>query len=237
MRLCFHPDLTTAGDIVELSREETKHLAACRINQGEIVPLFDLNSRLCNAKVIETGLRARLQLQNDPTVAKSSLPEVTLIAAPIKGSRYDLLIGKAQELGCNRLIPAATEHSIARIPDNKLARWNKLVIEAAKQSGRLPLCRIEQPQTLQQAFSNSDKGLKIILDEKQKSLTLFEIMSEHGKIGQVTFAVGPEGGFTREEVARAEKAQFHPAHLGKAILRSETAGIAALAAALLMYDR
>lgn len=237
MRLCFHSGLTVAGDVVELSREETKHLAACRIGSGEIVPLFDIDSRVCNARVIETGTRARLELQDDPTLAKSPLPAVTLMAAPIKGSRFDLLTAKAQELGCNRLVPIQTERSIADISNNKLDRLQKLIIEAAKQSGRLPLCRIEKPVPWQQALYSAGEGLKIILDEQQNDLTLLELLSGHANIKQLTFAIGPEGGFTREEVARAGDAGFIGARFGRAIMRSETAGLAALAAAVLVYDR
>jgi 16S rRNA (uracil1498-N3)-methyltransferase len=159
-----------------------------------------------------------------------SLLDVTLAVGVVKNpSRMDWLIEKCTELGVRKFIPLRSERSVHYTA--KLERWSALALAAMKQSMRCWLPQME-PVAEFKAFIASlpDYDLKIILHETvEPALHLHQVAAHHPEARSVLLLVGPEGGFTDEEVAMAEKAGFHAASLGTRRLRTETAAVAAAA--------
>jgi 16S rRNA (uracil1498-N3)-methyltransferase len=159
---------------------------------------------------------------------------VTLGLGISRGDRMDLTVQKAVELGVNHITPLMTEHCVVQLKGEKrpqrLVHWQKIAQHAAEQSGRTmvpPLTDIHQLQhwvALQQ-------GLKIFLDPyATTSLAEFSPIN-----GQVTLLTGPEGGFADQERTLAKANGFIPVSMGKRILRTETASLAALAAVQILW--
>ena len=165
--------------------------------------------------------------------AESSLI-VTLGLGISRGDRMDYTVQKAVELGVNHITPLMTEHCVVQLKGEKkpqrLLHWQKIAQHAAEQSGRTlvpPLTDIHQLQhwvALQQ-------GLKVFLDPYANT-SLAELSPING---QVTLLTGPEGGFADQERELAKAASFIPVSMGKRILRTETASLAALAAVQMLW--
>jgi 16S rRNA (uracil1498-N3)-methyltransferase len=148
-------------------------------------------------------------------------------------SRFDYLVEKATEIGVVRIVPLVTERTIPR--HAKTERWQKLCVAAMKQSGRSVLPEVRQPQPLREFISScGGDALKLIPHEQA------EISLSHSRIpgdGPAVVCIGPEGGFSDEEIAIAQEAGFQPVSLGTRRLRTETAAIVACAIVLQEEDR
>jgi 16S rRNA (uracil1498-N3)-methyltransferase len=145
-------------------------------------------------------------------------------------------VQKATELGAARIIPVTTTRAIARLDAAALrtmsrrARWQKIAREAARQSGRLDVPEVEGVTSFATAAAASPKdALKLMLWEGARQTTLRSVLPARDEAPQqIVIAVGPEGGFTVEEVDTARHAGFTPVGLGPRILRTETAALAVL---------
>ena len=151
----------------------------------------------------------------------------------------ELIIQKTTELGIHKIIPLISERSQVKLePDrtkDKLIRWQKIAKEAAEQSGRLVVPEISPIQTFENALKMAQNyQLALIPWEEEKEKNLKSILKSNKTIKNILLLIGPEGGFSQSEVAQAEKAGFTPTSLGRRILRTETAGLAALA--MIQYE-
>ena len=165
--------------------------------------------------------------------AESSLI-VTLGLGISRGDRMDYTVQKAVELGVNHITPLMTEHCVVQLKGEKkpqrLLHWQKIAQHAAEQSGRTlvpPLTDIHQLQH----WVAVQLGLKVFLDPYANT-SLAELSPIKG---QVTLLTGPEGGFADQERELAKAAGFIPVSMGKRILRTETASLAALAAVQMLW--
>lgn len=154
--------------------------------------------------------------------------EVTLYQAVPKGRHMDLVVEKATELGVDRILPLATERGVVRLDDGsgKVERWRRVALAAARQSlqRRIPL--VGETMTFPEAVSEAGEG-GIVLHNAPNLPRLEECVG--GDI--VSLFVGPEGGWSAEELRLAEEAGLKIARIGPYRLRSETAGIVAVARA------
>jgi len=157
--------------------------------------------------------------------------DITLLLAVVKFDAFEWAIEKATELGVSTVIPLAaarTEKALVAAAGKRAERWKKILVEASQQSRRVRLPMLKPLATPMQAFAAQDAIAKIILSERPDAPALRELL--HGmRAKRAAVAIGPEGGWTDEEFAAAQKAAFREASLGKLILRTETAVIAALA--------
>ena len=158
-------------------------------------------------------------------------PRVTLTLATSvpKGDRFDWLVEKSTEVGVSRLIPIQTRRCVVEPRPNKLDRIRRAVIEASKQCGRARLMTLEELTPWPRVIDPSTTGLRLIAHPSGRTLHDWPTIAEGD---EVMLAVGPEGGFTDEEVELATAAGWHPVSLGRTILRIETAGIVGCAAIL-----
>jgi 16S rRNA (uracil1498-N3)-methyltransferase len=152
---------------------------------------------------------------------------VSLYASPLRRDNFEWVLQKATELGVSRIIPITCARSVDRLETVPL-RWDRIVLEAAEQSGRGYVPTIASPLPLPLAIENSCPP-RLFFHEKSPTLLYASLL---GQAGQVSLFIGPEGGFSDEEVALAMKAGCVIASLGKHILRAETAAIAALSLAM-----
>jgi 16S rRNA (uracil1498-N3)-methyltransferase len=167
---------------------------------------------------------------------ESPLEIILLQALPDK-ERIELVIQKVTELGVSTIIPFKSKKSISleerEAKQKKSHRWQKIAVKAVQQSRRAKVPRVESYRSFREALELcKGEGLKIILYEKSGE-NLKKILGQH-RPWKVYAMVGPEGGFTEEEVKQAEEEGFIPVKLGQRILRTETAAITLMG--ILQYE-
>ena len=235
-RILVEPD-RLADEVVVLADEDHRYLTrVLRLGINDVVTLFDGHSVEATARIQRVGPRAlELRVEERRAVMASDRPHVTLIQALAKGDKLDLVVQKATELGLERFIPVTTERAVQRLDVDQArtlsrrARWQKIAREASRQSGRLDVPEVENVTALATALHSSPKeALKIFLWEGARQTSLRTVLPKD-KPRQIVIAVGPEGGFTLEEVELARQAGFAPAGLGPRVLRTETAALVTLA--------
>lgn len=176
-------------------------------------------------------------LENIP-VAESPL-EIRLLLSIVKFDRMEWCLEKATELGVREIVPLAaarSEKALVLAAAKRAHRWRKILLESAQQSRRLRPPVLASAAKSQDAFAPAPEDLKIIFSERDEAPPLREILSA-APSQQICIAIGPEGGWTEEEFAIASRGGFREASLGREILRTETAVIAALAVLRYLYQQ
>ena len=163
----------------------------------------------------------------------SSIPSITLAQALLKGEKMSWVIQKATELGIHTLAPLITKRVIPRMSLSNAAsyqeRWNRIALEAAQQSERWNVPTILPVQMLHEFLQQDIEGIKLMLAERQELVSLSKIPLPSEIQGGITLVIGPEGGWTQDELQTAQSRRFSFATLGKGILRAETASLASIA--------
>jgi 16S rRNA (uracil1498-N3)-methyltransferase len=154
-----------------------------------------------------------------------------LAQAVLKGDRMAWLVQKATELGVARIVPMETARVVARAgPGATLhRRWERIAREAVKQCGRVVVPAVERPRSFADAAREAGGHDLALLCWEAGGPTLDAVVPAPFRPARLLLLVGPEGGFTREEVALAEQSGARAVSLGPRILRAESAGLAALA--------
>ncbi len=224
----------TSGQTYVLSGEEGKHAATVkRLRVGESLQLTDGTGIRIEAKVLENrGASLELKIEAITEEEPSSL-QLTLVQALAKGDRDELAVQAATELGAVSIVPWQANRCVSKWEDAKLVRgvtrWQTIVAEAAKQSLRVTTPNVlsaVSSSELAEMVSSFDKVL--VLDPTgEKSLR--SLLPLTGKLAVV---VGPEGGIDLSELELLELAGAERVHLGTGILRTSTAGLAAISAIL-----
>ena len=165
-------------------------------------------------------------------VDRESKLHITLAQGVARGEKMDWILQKATELGVARVVPLVTERTEVKLDEERaerrVAHWRSVVAGACEQSGRTRVPEIEMPVRLDRWLSDlgDDAALRLaLLPEGDAGLREFTQMDDG-----VVLCVGPEGGFSENDVGLLKHARFHGLRLGPRILRTETAGIAAMAA-------
>lgn len=160
--------------------------------------------------------------------------KITLAQGLAKGEKMDFIIQKAVELGAYSVVPVAMEHSVVRLDgakaDKKVERWQKIAEAAAKQSKRDIIPQVQEVQTVSQMLANNDCKTKIIAYECEDRMSLKTALREACQLEDLLLIIGPEGGISEAELAKAREAGAIPVSLGRRILRAETAGLVAVSA-------
>jgi 16S rRNA (uracil1498-N3)-methyltransferase len=157
--------------------------------------------------------------------------EIVLVMAIYKFDRLEWAIEKCTELGATRIVPVIarrTDAHLATAAAKRVERWRRIAHEAAQQSRRLRAPQIDEVVRLKSALA-LEAPTRLLLNENEHSKNIFEALSKVAM--PVIFAVGPEGGWAEDELSQFGAAGWRSVSLGPAILRAETAAIAALAAA------
>jgi 16S rRNA (uracil1498-N3)-methyltransferase len=203
-----------------------------RIKPPEKVAVFDNSGNEYIVLVVEIGVAsAKLELI-EKKMHDDSGTKITIACAIPKNSKMDDIIDKLTQLGVECIIPLETERVIVKLNKEKklerLERWKKIALSAAKQSQRNKLPVVKPICGLKDAILNAyDFDLKLIPTLEDNRKTLKEIFDNASKkINRVMVLIGPEGDFTSSEVTLAKEAGFLPTSLGKQVLRVDTAAIA-----------
>lgn len=229
MRRFHAPPENFTGENAWLNSDETKHLRdVLRLRAGDEISVFNGAGReyLCRIESVQKH-RADLKVVREisPKSPESNL-QLTLGVALLKGEKFDLVIQKAVELGVQKIIPLETARADIRIKDSreiekKLERWRRIMLEAAKQSGRASLAFIETPVKFE-SFTEQTAKTKILFAERNGT-GLADLKVE--KDSEIIVAVGAEGGWEDSEIERAREKDFQIVTLGGRVLRAETAAI------------
>lgn len=201
---------------------EALHLTkVMRAEVGDEVTLFDGSGWEFGGRISGIGKSAvDLDIAERRQIDRELPHPLTLAVSLPKGDRQKVLVEKLVELGVTRLVPLETQRSVAEATPAALIRLQRQVIEASKQCGRNRLMQIVEPQSLEQLLAPTPASLRRVLAHPSGKLM------KESAAGPAVVAIGPEGGFTDEEVASAEGADWEIVSLGPRILRVETAAIA-----------
>ena len=216
------------GGRAALQGDEARN--CCRVLRakvGDTIRVFDGLGTEWPACIVAIA-RDTVAIDLGEPLVTAPLPDVqlTLAVALPKGERQKWLIEKLTELGTSRLVPLVTERGVAEATAGARARLERGVIEACKQCGRSTLMKIAAPATLEELAVRHPAAVRLIAHPGGTSLGDQRRTSSGQAITEIVAAVGPEGGFTEEEVAQAVAAGFELVSLGPDILRIETAAIA-----------
>ena len=231
----FFSTVPITDDVAALSGPEAHHLArVMRAQVGELVTLFDDSGQEFSARIRSIGKRdIELEVLERRAVNRESLVNLTLAVALPKGERQRWLIEKAVELGVAELVPLETERGVAQPSEGALDRLRRGVIEASKQCGRNRLMKIGSAQSCRAFFAApSGNGLRFLAHPGGAALRSAWPGAVDFSGATVLAAVGPEGGFTDEEIGIAVAGGWTLVDLGPRILRVETAAIALAAWAI-----
>lgn len=232
------PTPLVAGADIDLPEAAHRHLVqVLRLRPGERFTVFDGNGEEATAElthVDKRGSRARLDTPTRPQ--RESPLNITLLQCVSKGERMDLTLQKAVELGVQTLQPVRSERSVVKLDserwEKKEAHWRGIIAAACEQSGRVVLPCLKPAIDLASALAQvPPQRLRLALVPGDGQCLRELPPPEQG----LALLIGPEGGLSEAEVASALAAGFQPVRLGPRVLRTETAGLATLAAAQALW--
>jgi 16S rRNA (uracil1498-N3)-methyltransferase len=182
-----------------------------------------------------TAIRSdRVEFELGAEISASVNAKLTLVLSIFKFDRMEWAIEKCTELGAARIIPMIarrTEAHLAAAAAKRVERWRRIALQATEQARRVSAPYISEPLKLKDAAAVPG-GLRILLSEKEPEVMLKAVLQSCANDGDVVLALGPEGGWTDDELNLFQEKGWTSASLGKTILRAETAAIASLAVAL-----
>jgi 16S rRNA (uracil1498-N3)-methyltransferase len=213
---------------LSIDGDEARHLARVRRSAvGDMVELFDGQGIAFKAFIVGLGRdRVDLEVLSEVIPDRVPVPTLTLATAIPKGDRVDWLVEKATEMGIDRIVPLVTTRSVVDPRSTKLERLRRTVIEACKQCGRNRLMTIEAPTPWAEFARRMPDATRILADPA--GLNVAKLL-ETGP-SDVCLAIGPEGGFTDDEIEHGRSVGWQAATLGPTVLRIETACLVGAAA-------
>ncbi|HXC94776.1 MAG TPA: 16S rRNA (uracil(1498)-N(3))-methyltransferase [Edaphobacter sp.] len=215
-----------------LTGDQAAHLArVLRATPGQIYDIV-AHGFLHRAEITEVSEAQVLFRLHEELESDAALP-LHLLLAVFKFDHMEWAIEKATELGIARITPILarrTEKHLAQSALKRSERWRRIALEASKQSRRTDIPEIADPIPLKQALEQEKSSTRILLSETEQNTTLTEALEKSGQTKTThTIAIGPEGGWTPEEIFLFTEHTWQPVTLGPRILRAETAAIAAIA--------
>jgi 16S rRNA (uracil1498-N3)-methyltransferase len=221
------------GSEIPLTRDQASQITrVLRLGAGDAITVFNGDGYDYRATLRTSGRRLLGIPSGEREPALNwGQPDAHLGLALLKSDRFDLVIQKAVELGVTRITPLNTERCVVSLPVDRarqrIERWRRVAREALEQCGRADRVDIVPPADFAEFLAMECSDLRVLAWESEDGRDLSGSVGP--TIGTVALAIGPEGGFTDDEVRLARSAGFQIVSLGPVILRSETAAIAALA--------
>lgn len=229
----FYVDFALSPDsVVELPDNVVRHLNVLRVKNTEEIVLFNGNGKAYPAlpEVLEKR-RASVRILREEATDNESPLNITLVQAVSSAERMDFTLQKSVELGVAEIRPVISERCVVRLSgeraEKRVARWQEIVVSACEQSGRNIVPKVLPLTTYAQALQQLPQEATKLLMSLNRAQKLSDVRPQSGK---VVFMVGPEGGWTEKEEQQAFDAGFQSVTLGKRVLRTETASLAAIAA-------
>ena len=221
-----------AGDTVALPEDAAAHLVrVLRLQVGDACVLFNGDGFDYDARLVSAGKReAQAEIVGARRIDNESPLRIVLLQGIARGEKMDLILQKATELGVTRILPVDSERSEVKLDAQRaakrLAHWRQVVVSACEQSGRAVVPEVVAPQPLG-AGAAQREGRGFLLDPFADS-TLARLQGSG--LQACTLAIGPEGGWSPRDREQLAAAGYAGLRLGPRVLRTETAGLAAIAA-------
>jgi 16S rRNA (uracil1498-N3)-methyltransferase len=220
----------TRAVLVGAHAEHLSHVLRARVGQE-----FDITTQNAVRRGRITSIaQDRIEFELGDEIPVPVAGQVTVVLSIFKFDRMEWAIEKCTELEAQRIVPLIarrTEAHLAAAAAKRVDRWRRIALQAAEQSRRISPPEISAPLRLKEAVAISG-SLRIVLSEVETEAMLKDILQTHPDHSEVVLALGPEGGWTDEELELFQKAGWISASLGNTILRAETAAIAGLAVVL-----
>ena len=212
----------------DMTPEQSHHISTVlRMTDGKIVRLADISGFFFYGLIQINKSGVRVKVTQPIAEKRESKVNITLAVALIKGERWDWMLEKATECGVSKIVPFISSRCVVKdkpeAAQRKLVRYRKILSEAAEQSYRNIVPTITETVTLKQLIDHKSHT-NFIAYEKENHSYLTDVRAE---ISSVTIIIGPEGGFSADEVEYLTNNDFISVSLGKRIFRAETAAIAA----------
>jgi 16S rRNA (uracil1498-N3)-methyltransferase len=227
---------TWTADTATLTGDQAAHLArVLRATPGQV---FDVvaGGFLHRAEIASVSEQEVIFSLHEELESDTALP-LHLLLAVFKFDHMEWAIEKATELGISRLTPILarrTEKHLAQAAAKRAERWRRIAFESAKQSRRTTVPEIADPVHLKNALDQETSPTRILLSETEQT-TAITVALSRSPLTDIALAIGPEGGWTAEEMSLFTTLNWQPVTLGPRILRAETAAIAAIAITSSLY--
>lgn len=231
-------------DGITVEGEDVQHISrVLRLKEGDKIVLCDqqgtdylVSIENISKHTIRTNILSKESSKGEPSM------EVVLYQGIPKSTKMDLIIQKCTEMGITRVVPVMTARTVVKLESEKdeakkVARWSKIAEEAAKQSARGIVPRIEMPVSLEQALADSKNLDLVLIPYEWEKETSVKAALQGKSPKSVGFFIGPEGGFDTYEIDKAKQSGLVPVTLGNRIMRTETAGFAMLTCIMYQFDQ
>lgn len=213
-------EIPSVGQGVRLDDAERHHLLRVRrLSAGATVEVLD------GVGGVGRAIFDGTELICDSVHRAVPLPAVELAVAIPRGDRFDFVVEKCTELGVSAIWPLSTERGVARPSEKRVARWRRIAASAVKQSGQPYLPQISSPASIEDCLQDSSAKSVLLADREGDAVSLAS-----GAVDPplpILFFIGPEGGFSSAERAQILAIPATPVHLGRSVLRVETAAVLA----------
>ena len=227
------------GETVALHGEDARKLrVVLRAKHGDAVEICDSSGHAYLGRVAFEGATLGVELIEARDRAGETRTPITLAQAVPKGAKMDFVVEKATELGIIRIVPVRTERTIGEASAAKLDRWRRLARSAAAQSARRHVPEVANALPLDALLAGLEPGSALIVPwELAERVPLRDGLKAVPRNGTpLVLLIGPEGGFSHDEIERVQGAGAVVVSLGTRILRTETAGLVVLSALLYEFE-
>ena len=234
-RRFYAPPSAFTRDAVHLDTDEARYLReVLRLKVGDQVYVFNGEGREFRCTIEEARRDSSLlKVVEEIEPARTESPlSFTLAVALLKGEKFDLVVQKTTELGVTAITPVTTKLADIRFRDQsdarkRVTRWQRIALEAAKQSGRAAIPTVGEPQTFATLVSETpSSSVRLMFSERDGNSLSQLINSQPQPVDSLTAVVGSEGGWTDQEIGLAREQGWQVITLGGRTLRAETAAIA-----------
>lgn len=227
------------GENIELPKDAARHIMVLRLSAGDTLTLFNGLGGEYQARITRIDRQRVTTEIVSHSSREAELPyRITLAQGIPEATKMDWIIEKSVELGVSDIIPLAAQRSVVRLDkdraEKRLSRWQAIAISAAQQCGRNRLPHIASPVGIGEYLRQTTPSPRILFSPRATE-TLSE-WARHQKPQNITLLIGPEGGFSPEEENMAEQQGVTFLSMGPRILRTETAGLAAVAAINALWE-
>ena len=230
-----------SGKTITIDTGDVQHIKkVLRLNEGDIITVSDSTGTDYEAEISEISKDAVIcNILSEEKNSSESNINVTIYQALPKGTKMEYIIQKNTELGVVRIVPCALSRCVVKLDakdaKKKCERWQKIADEAAKQSGRGVIPKIGDVMSFRDAVVEMKKSdFCFVPYESEEDTGLKELLKNNKSAVDISFMIGPEGGFALDEIDYIDKSGIRRVTLGPRILRTETAGLCVISA--IMYE-
>lgn len=228
----YHPDVLQVEQELELAPDACHHVAnVLRAKAGQPVVLFNGDGSEYSGEIVDVSKRkVVVQIDAKLSINIESPLTIHLGQGISRGERMEIVLQKSVELGVSQITPLITERCGVKLDpqrwQKKHLQWQKIVWAACEQSGRNVIPQLNMPMDFRDWINQSTHQLRLTLHPRAEKSFRHIAMDQHG----ARLLIGPEGGFSDQELYQTEQAGFQSVQLGPRVLRTETAAIAAITA-------